>query len=63
MIKFTTTEEADKDRKKLADKIVNMINKDYSFDLKTVESSQLSESIIEILKDEGVSFLTQTKER
>ena len=62
MIKFTTTEEADKDRKKLADKIVNMINKDYSFDLKTVESSQLSESIIEILKDEGVSFLTQTKE-
>ncbi len=54
MIKFITTEEADKNRKKLADKIVNMINQDYHFDLKTVESSQLSDSIFELLKQESV---------
>jgi len=54
MIKFITTEEADEKRKKLSDKIVNMIDRDYNFNLKTVESSQLSESIFELLKQEGV---------
>jgi len=54
MIKLITTQEADENRKRLANKIVNMINKDYSFDLKTVESSQLSESIFDLLKNEGV---------
>jgi hypothetical protein len=54
MIKIISTEEADKNRKKLADRIVKMINNDYSFNLKTVESSQLSESIFELLKQEGV---------
>jgi hypothetical protein len=54
MIKFISTEEANENRKKLADKIVNMINRDYHFDFKTVESSQLSESIFELLKQEGV---------
>ena len=54
MIKFISTEEADENRKKLADKIVNMINRDYDLDFKTVESSQLSESIFELLKQEGV---------
>lgn len=31
-----------------------MINLDYHFDLKTVEYSQLSESIFELLKKENV---------
>ena len=53
MIKFITTEEADEKRKKLSDKIVNMIDRDFNFNLTTVESSQLSENIFELLKEEG----------
>jgi hypothetical protein len=53
MLKFITTEEADEKRKKLSDKIVNMIDRDFNFNLTTVESSQLSENIFELLKEEG----------
>ena len=56
MIKFTTTEKVNINRKKLADKIVNMLNVDYNFNLKTIDSSDISESIYVILKDEAIQF-------
>ncbi|KKK56764.1 hypothetical protein LCGC14_3061290 [marine sediment metagenome] len=56
MIKFTTTGAVKAKRQKLANKIVNMLNDKYRFNLKTVDSSNISESIYKILDVELIQF-------